>query len=96
MYRSGYPGVVNGVGGALGLQCVQLVLTATMSVVIPGQNTDASALRFMEVTPWCAEWSAESTSGRSDGGMKTKALISFQEKVNIFFYFSPLKCPVKN
>ena len=57
MYWKGYSGDNSGVGGALGLEgamrlhWVQLVLTTVISGVIPGQNTDASALEFMEVTP---------------------------------------------
>ena len=34
-----------------GLQWVQFVLTAVVSGVISGQNTDTSALKVMEVTP---------------------------------------------
>ena len=39
-----------------------------MSGVIPGQNTDDSALAVMVVTSWCAECRAESTLSLNEGG----------------------------
>ena len=60
MHWNGYTGRTGGVGGALGcegatrLQWLQLFLRDVMARVMPGQNMDASALAFIEDTPWCA------------------------------------------
>ena len=45
-----------------------------MAGLIPGQNTDASALAIMEETPWWATCRLESTSGHSAGGTRIRSL----------------------
>ena len=57
MHWNGYTGDTNGVGGADGwegamrLHALQLFLLLLMSTVMPGQNTEASALATMDDTP---------------------------------------------
>lgn len=73
-------GSSGGVGGALGfegaflLQCPHWSLVWCTSLVIPGQNTEASALEIMDVLPWWAAWSTASTSALNDGGMTILSL----------------------
>ena len=45
-----------------------------MSDVMPGQNTDVSALDIIDVTPWCAECRAVSMSLRKEGGTMMQSL----------------------
>ena len=53
---------MTGVGGALGcdgailLQWLHLLRVSDMSVDIPGQNIEDSALACIAVIPWCAAW----------------------------------------
>ena len=61
-----YVGGALGCEGAMQLQWLQL---DTMVGMMPGQNTDASALEIIEVVPWWAVWSADKQSGRRDGGI---------------------------
>ena len=57
MHWNVYTGDTNGVGGADGregamrLHALQLFLLLLMSTVMPGQNTEASALAIMDDTP---------------------------------------------
>ena len=77
---NGYRGGTVGVGGALGcegamrLQWLHLFLRLMMSDVMPGQNTDVSALDIIDVTPWCAECRAVSMSLRKEGGTMMRSL----------------------
>ena len=45
-----------------------------MSDVMPGQNTDVSALDIIDVTSWCAECRAVSMSLRKEGGTMMRSL----------------------
>ena len=63
-----------GFEGAIRLKWLQWARYMVMAGVIPGQNTDASALAIMEETPWWAACRLESTSGRSAGGTRIRSL----------------------
>ena len=73
-------GLSRGVGGAEGLegafrwQWEQVSRMLLMSLEMPGQKTEDSALKVMEVVPWCAAWRVERTSFLRDGGITMRSL----------------------
>ncbi len=51
-----------------------LALVALMSLVMPGQKTDASAFDVMADVPWWAACRADRHEGRREGGMTILSL----------------------
>ena len=56
------------------MQWLQLSRVEVMSSVMPGQNTEDSALAIMADVPWWAACSAAKQVGLRDGGMMMRSL----------------------
>ena len=64
----------DGLDGAFLLQCEQRSRASLISDIIPGQNTDDSALVIMPLVPWWEAWSVDRTFDLRDGGTSTRSL----------------------
>ena len=72
-----------GLDGAFRSHWLQLSLMFLISVVIPGQKTEDSALAIMPLVPWWAEWRVDSTLDRRAGGTNTRSLYKMTPSIEV-------------